>query len=71
MSYPVALEELRERIPFLMDHGLNVEVDLSDIVAMAQALGSGQADCLDFNNDGAINLSDITRFVPAIGAQCD
>ncbi len=30
LSYPVVLAELRERIPFLLDHGLNVEVDLSD-----------------------------------------
>lgn len=30
LSYPVALEHLRERMPFLLDHGLNVEVDLSD-----------------------------------------
>lgn len=27
---PVDLARLRERIPFLLDHGLNVEVDLSD-----------------------------------------
>ncbi|MCK4305866.1 MAG: sugar phosphate isomerase/epimerase [Candidatus Eisenbacteria sp.] len=30
LSYPVPLATLRERIPFLLDHGLNVEVDLSD-----------------------------------------
>jgi sugar phosphate isomerase/epimerase len=30
LCYPVPLALLRERIPFLLDHGLNVEVDLSD-----------------------------------------
>ncbi len=30
LCYPVPLAELRERIPFLLDHGLNVEVDLAD-----------------------------------------
>jgi len=30
LCYPVPLAHLRERIPFLLDHGLNVEVDLSD-----------------------------------------
>jgi sugar phosphate isomerase/epimerase len=30
LSYPVALAELRESIPFLLEHGLNVEVDLAD-----------------------------------------
>ncbi len=30
LSYPVPLEKLRERVPFLLEHGLNVEVDLSD-----------------------------------------
>ena len=30
LSYPVELAHLREQIPFLLDHGLNVEVDLSD-----------------------------------------
>lgn len=30
LCYPVPLANLRERIPFLLDHGLNVEVDLSD-----------------------------------------
>ncbi len=30
LCYPVPLADLRERIPFLLDHGLNVEVDLSD-----------------------------------------
>lgn len=30
LSYPVPLPQIRERIPFLLDHGLNVEVDLSD-----------------------------------------
>ncbi|MFC1573107.1 sugar phosphate isomerase/epimerase family protein [Candidatus Eisenbacteria bacterium] len=30
VSYPVPLALLRERIPFLIDHGLNVEVNLAD-----------------------------------------
>ncbi len=30
LSYPVPLQVLREKMPFLMDHGLNVEVNLSD-----------------------------------------
>lgn len=30
LCYPVQLANLRERIPFLLDHGLNVEVDLAD-----------------------------------------
>ncbi len=36
LSYPVELERLRERIPFLLDHGLNVEVDLSDTTYNAE-----------------------------------
>ena len=36
LSYPVELEHLRERIPFLLDHGLNVEVDLSDTTYNAE-----------------------------------
>lgn len=47
----------------------DLEVNLSDIVSLAQALG-GYAYEVDFNYDGAINLSDITRFVPAVGAVC-
>ncbi|MBD3222248.1 hypothetical protein GF314_13505 [bacterium] len=47
----------------------DLEVNLSDIVPLAQALG-GYAYEVDFNHDGAINLSDIARFVPAIGAAC-
>ncbi|MCK4413676.1 MAG: sugar phosphate isomerase/epimerase [Candidatus Eisenbacteria sp.] len=30
LSYPVLLAELRETIPFLLEHGLNVEVNLAD-----------------------------------------
>lgn len=30
LSYPIPLAHLRERMPFLLDHGMNVEVDLAD-----------------------------------------
>jgi hypothetical protein len=53
------------------DFNGDLEVDLSDIVALTQLLGSGSGGCADFNNDGAVNLSDIARFTPAIGSGCD
>jgi len=36
LSYPVPLAKLRESIPFLLDHGLNVETDLSDTTYNAE-----------------------------------
>jgi sugar phosphate isomerase/epimerase len=36
LSYPVALAELRESIPFLVEHGLNVEVSLADTTYNAE-----------------------------------
>jgi hypothetical protein len=45
-------------------------VNLTDIVLFTQMIDAYDA-CGDFNNDGVINLSDIARFVPRIGAFCD
>ncbi len=48
----------------------DLDVDLTDIVAFAQALLS-QETCADFTNDGAVNLSDIVIMAQGIGAECE
>jgi hypothetical protein len=48
----------------------DLEVDLTDIVLFAQTLGDYDY-AVDYNYDGAVDLADIVRLVPAIGADCD
>jgi hypothetical protein len=47
----------------------DLNVDLSDVVAFTQALGTYSANA-DFNDDGVVNLTDVTNMTQAIGSVC-
>jgi hypothetical protein len=54
------------------DAGMNCHVDASDLSTLAAALGQPDrySICLDFNESGSIDASDLSYFANARGAQC-
>lgn len=48
----------------------DLTVNLSDISAMSQVLNGDYDWRCDFNNDGAVNLSDIVVFATCLGVNC-